>query len=670
MKLIIKSIHLEFFKGVQDKVYNFSNPITKILAMNGKGKTTIATAFMWVFFDKDYQLVSNPNIRPIGVEECTPIVTVVVDIDGVEVSIAKIQDCKKGKPDENGIRKVSLNNTYEVNSVPLGEAAFKNKLSEYGVVFDNLLVCMHPSVFTSRKADDMRKILFKMTTAKSDYDIANMNGDTAEVAKLLQSYSEEEISAMNNQAKKKASEQVKSIPDQIIGLEKAKVDFDFSDLELQKKALEEKISACNANIKNGCVDTSELESKKFQLQFKIGDCISSANREIGINRKSIDDKKYDTTIEINRLNKELSITTRGIEEKKNQVTKLKTENADIGEQYKVESAKTFDETLYVFDESKWQFDESSTVCSMCGQTLPNDKIDGLKSQFESRKATAKEDLRKKCENEKSLFDSRKRTEMNRLVDIGNANKKRIDELTKEIETSESNITDLNLHITENQQILSICEEELNKIPESADMSENAEYQELLKKDADYQKQIDDAKSKSTDTTAFEQEKNGYITELESVKSKLAQAQNNIRIDGQITGLQKQQRDYEQTKADAERILEQLNKISKRKNELLVEEINSKFSIVKWKLFDYQKNGEYKEVCVPIIDGFRFGESTNTGREIIAKLDICNSLQKFFGTSYPVFLDNAESLNDFNLPEMNCQLITLSVSEDAEMKVEV
>jgi len=345
-----------------------------------------------------------------------------------------------------------------------------------------------------------------MTTAKSDYDIASMNDDTADVAKLLQSYSVEEISAMNNQTKKKASEQAKSIPDQIIGLEKAKVDFDFSDLELQKKALEEKIATCDTNIKNGCVDTSELENGKFRLQFEINDCKRKANEEIIKQRSAIDDKKYDATREINRLNQELSITTRGIGEKKTQVDMLRLENTKLGEQYKVESVKTFDETPYVFDESKWQFDESSAVCSMCGQTLPNDKIDGLKSQFESRKTTAKEDLQKKCESDKSLFDSRKRTEMNRLVDIGNANKKRIDELTKEIETSESNITDLNLHITENQQILSVCEEELKKIPESADMSANAEYQELLKKDADYQKQIDDAKANSIDTTTIEKKR--------------------------------------------------------------------------------------------------------------------------------------------------------------------
>ena len=134
-------------------------------------------------------------------------------------------------------------------------------------------------------------------------------------------------------------------------------------------------------------------------------------------------------------------------------------------------------------------------------------------------------------------------------------------------------------------------------------------------------------------------------------------------------MQKKQREYEQAKADAEKILHQLKEVSKRKNELLVEEINQHFGIVSWKLFDYQKNGEYKEVCVPMVDGKKFGVTTNTGREIQAKLDICNSFQRFFDMYVPIFLDGAESLNNEYIPAVDTQLILLSVSEDKQLKVE-
>ena len=113
----------------------------------------------------------------------------------------------------------------------------------------------------------------------------------------------------------------------------------------------------------------------------------------------------------------------------------------------------------------------------------------------------------------------------------------------------------------------------------------------------------------------------------------------------------------------------MKEVSKRKNALLVEEINQHFGIVSWKLFDYQKNGEYKEVCVPMVDGKEFGVTTNTGREIQAKLDICNSFQKFFDMFVPIFLDGAESLNNEYIPAVDTQLILLTVTEDKQLKVE-
>ena len=145
-------------------------------------------------------------------------------------------------------------------------------------------------------------------------------------------------------------------------------------------------------------------------------------------------------------------------------------------------------------------------------------------------------------------------------------------------------------------------------------------------------------------------------------------ENNANIDKQIANLQNERMAYEQKKATAEMLLYQADLLSKKKNDLMVEEINAHFSIVKWQLFEYQKNGGYKEICVPTIDGYRFGESTNTGREIIAKLDICNSLQKFYGMNVPIFLDNAESLNDFNIPKVDSQLILSVVTDDKELVI--
>ena len=153
---------------------------------------------------------------------------------------------------------------------------------------------------------------------------------------------------------------------------------------------------------------------------------------------------------------------------------------------------------------------------------------------------------------------------------------------------------------------------------------------------------------------------------------IAKASNNIAIDEQIAELRAKQGEYEQSKADCEKILYQLSLVSRKKNEMLTEEINKHFKVVRWQLFDYQKNGNYVDVCIPLIDDRQFGTSTNKGREILAKLDIISGLQKFFEQSYPTFLDNSESLSEVSIGriDMDCQLIMMAVSEDKELKVEV
>ena len=189
MKAILESLHLENFKGTKDKTYEFGKT-TRLSGMNRIGKTTIATAWFWLLADKNYELVSNPNIRPDDVEECVPTVTAGLDVDGKKITIAKMQKRKVGKPDANGISKVTLTNTYEINSVPKTERDFKADLEELGLSFDNFLVCSHPDVFTKdlsqkNKQDNMRKYLFAMSHSKTNIEIAHMNKDTADVAKLL-----------------------------------------------------------------------------------------------------------------------------------------------------------------------------------------------------------------------------------------------------------------------------------------------------------------------------------------------------------------------------------------------------------------------------------------------------------------------------------------------------
>src|SRR5574344_1762601 len=83
-----------------------------------------------------------------------------------------------------------------------------------------------------------------------------------------------------------------------------------------------------------------------------------------------------------------------------------------------------------FDDSKWVFDENSTVCSMCGQTLPTDKIESLKTDFEHRKADAK-----------SKFETEKAKRLETIKTDGYKFKNHIEELKKKNEELQKKIDD-------------------------------------------------------------------------------------------------------------------------------------------------------------------------------------------------------------------------------------
>ena len=97
-------------------------------------------------------------------------------------------------------------------------------------------------------------------------------------------------------------------------------------------------------------------------------------------------------------------------------------------------------------------------------------------------------------------------------------------------------------------------------------------------------------------------------------------------------------------------------------------VNEMFKVVSFRLFTNQINGGLQETCECTVNGVPYS-TLNNGHRIIAGLDIIRSLSELYNVTAPIFCDNAESVNEFNLPEMDAQMILLTVTEDKELKVE-
>ncbi len=644
MQAKIKSLHLENFKGVKNATYQFGGKNVSVVGQNGAGKTTLFTAYMWLMADKDSDLKSNPNIRPLYTEECTPRVEVVFDIDGKEETAAKIQKCTVKKSKNGGADTISLSNSYEVNSVEYGERDFKKKMAEYGFDFDLFLPLSHPDVFTSQKSADMRKVLFGMASEQSDYEIACDTKGAQNVALLLENYNAEEVKAMQNTTLRKIREEYgkdgEILRAKIDGMERSKTDIDVAELELQKKAMNEQIADNKARQEDISKEFEEQQKASdgiLELKFELNDLQRKANEENSKKRLQIQNELDKANSDYDMYEAYESGTRSRIKrDAEKELPFLENQLKEKQELWKSVNAEQIDEDKY--------------ICPTCHRELPEEEKENILLNFEETKKQRLEFI--VAEGEKAsqaVKDKRKYIE---------ESKKEAEEYEKKQEETLKKIEELG--------------KQLYELPESIDISDRPEVQEIQRQIAEKEAAMNKGNSAEDMRKKLKGEEYYFQSQLTEVEKQLALAQKNVEIDEQIAALRKKQGEFEQNKANAEKILYQLDLVSKRKNELLTDQVNSHFKLVKFRLFDYLKNGNVVDDCEPMIDGKSLKDHSNGALRVLAKLDIVDGLQRFYGQHYPVFAEDFSLVTENTECRINmdCQLIKLVAEKGVkELKIE-
>lgn len=100
-----------------------------------------------------------------------------------------------------------------------------------------------------------------------------------------------------------------------------------------------------------------------------------------------------------------------------------------------------------------------------------------------------------------------------------------------------------------------------------------------------------------------------------------------------------------------------------------DKINASFRRVRWVLFDRQVNGGIAPCCRATVDGADYEHNVNTAGKYNGGLDIIDGLSRATGLRLPVWIDNAESVTNYD--HIENQVIRLQVSaEHPEITVEV
>lgn len=680
MKLKIRSLHMENFKGIKSLDVNFSNK-TSIKGQNAAGKTTIFDAFTWLLFNKNSAGEEKFNVRPLDkdgkrIDNVEIKVVAVLDVDGKEVELSKVQ--KQNWVKKRGTDTVALQgnvNSFEIDGYPKSEADFKTYVSCLAQSEEMFKMLTNPQYFSSLKWKDQRDILMKLTTEVSDVELAKeMFDENAYAESLIEELekapSTDDIRAKFSKALSEWKKKQAEIPVRIDEAEKSKIDVDVAEQELAKVDLVRRIAECDKKMENAGSALGDLRSKEMQLQFDMSGMEQTMNRELSNKRSIMDAELRDCKNELEHFAVTISLKEKQIADNAKAIADADAERKKLGEQYNSEKAKAFDETPYLFDESKWIFDENSTVCSLCGQKLPEDKVEQLKTDFEMKKAKAKAELETKHMLALNEFKSSNAAKLQEIVNSGYEKKNLIEKLTSENESLKKEMDELKQKENAALAKKNEAEKRLSEIPEEAAYSQNEEYAKLKARHNEVLAEIEKLESDGADQIAndLKAEKLDLQSQLDEVNKVIAQAANNVAIDDRIETLHDEQKEIGQKVADQEQMLYLLEEFIRFKLNKVSESINSHFKTVNFKLFEMQLNGGMKDCCECTVNGVPYS-TLNSGHRIVAGLDIIRSLSELYGVSVPIFVDNAESLNDFNVPDMDAQLILLSVSEDKQLKVE-
>ena len=632
MRMILKSLHMENFKGIKNLDVNFSNK-TSIKGQNAVGKTTIFDAFTWLLFNKNSAGEEKFNVRPLDkdghrIDNVEIKVVGVIDVDGKEVELSKVQ--KQNWVKKRGTDTVTLQgnvNSFEIDGYPKSEAEFKSYVSGLAQSEEMFKMLTNPQYFSSLKWKEQRDILMKLVEDVSDVELAKTDSKYAPlIAELAKAPSTDDIRTKFSKALSEWKKKQAEIPVRIDEAEKSKVDVDVAEQELLKADLERKIEALEDLISKSDVQIDEMRSEEMHCQFEMSAIMQTMNNELSSKKREIENHKYDHERKLEDVRSSIRKAQDSIESNKKSISEHTLRKAELAKKYKEEKEKKF-------DDSKWVFDESTTVCSLCGQRLPEDKIESLRAVFSQRKADAIESFNE--EHAKTLA---------MIVDDGNECAEMIKKLTENNEELENTINALKLNEAEEIDIIKGFDEQISKIPACADYMQNAEYVKLKSKQDKLLADIAELESKGVDKAVEDAkvDKEKLKSQLDEVNKVIAQAANNVMIDDRIETLRDEQKEIGQKVADQEQMLYLLEEFIRFKLNKVSESINSHFKTVNFKLFEMQLNGGMKDCCECTVNGVGYSD-LNNGHKILAGLDIIRSLSELYGVSVPIFVDNAESL---------------------------
>lgn len=634
------------FYGANTLDVDFSDK-TALLGQNEAGKSTVKLAIFDVLNLHDEKDREITGIRPhdtsgVEIDDVDIVRAVAFEIDGKEKTLKKVTRQKRNKKGEI----TGSVTDYSINDVPYKMADYNQYINDNMTELGVLPFCLNAMTLLNKSQAEQRLALASYFGTRTDEEICDMFPQFAELKPMFDDGDVDQLKKvcrgkLNGTGSRNGSKGLVKERDEI----STRIDTihstneytDLAELELQKKTyepqlkeIEDKLSDYNKILEDKQKATEDI----MNLKFELSDMERKANADNQKKRMELQTQLDDFNASIHKTESMIRAGKAKIENSEREIRYCTRDLAKVRADWK--KAKEL------------AFDESSVNCPMCGQKLPEDKIESMRADFDERKA-------------KNLKE---------LEDKGNALSSTSKELKQAIEDKKKEIADLGAELKGLTIRRDAVEMVLGMVPTDVDMTGNSEYQALKAEIEEKEKALADENDTSELIRKLKNERNELLRQVSSVDTKIELGvANNKRIDDSIADLEDKRKDLNQEIADWERKLDLLKEFTRKKNELLQADVNKYLNFATAKLFRPLLNGDTEECCDFVYNGEAYARNLNHGARMLTEVDICRAFQKVVGVNFPIIIDDTESVDDWRIPQIDNQLILLKHTQDKELAIE-
>lgn len=632
--IILKSLDLDYFKGIRSLHIDFNAGMTSIYGDNATGKTTVYDALTWILFDKDSEGNSKFDIKPSDIPGVTPTVTAILEINGEPMKLRKTLREKWSKPRGCAVAQYDGDTTeYTIDDVPRKEGEYKRMIA---AIIDEGVFKLLTNVYAFARDlpwKERRKQLAEVCGLPDDKAILTSAPQFAELATALGRRTVDEYKAVLMAERKGTNKTLDSLPIRIDECERRareldvldydKAQVDKADLELRKGAVLADLSRLDGGT---LLTAAEADVKHYEAELTALDAENTAHRAsqnvpVQDEQPAIQRKLGELSWTLNSLDKMIEDCEKSIEAADAQLEEYRAVWRNI-------QAETF----------------TGDICPTCGQKLPAIEAAQAKAKFEQDKANREARLVK----DSDLVKQNQAAQKAQYAEL----KEKAAQVRDEYEQIKAQ---LDAYIP----------------PEAPAIEDLPGYTERRAKVVQY---IEEAREKISRLQSDQQaERDRLHSQLSQLNMELTRVSQVLAAKAQldetrsrVDELKTEQRTQAAVLEEIDRKLAMCEDFTRYRCQFITDSVNSRFKLARFRLFVEQVNGGVADCCDVMVGGVAY-KGLNKAMKKNVGLDIINTLSEHYGIRVPLVVDNAESVT--KLQEIDTQVIRLVVSEnDKELRV--